>query len=99
MKRVRKPSLTLLVARVAVVTILATLLTFAVSLFLGIAGIVLTGVIRGGGVNVAHAYRHVALPIALVALVLAFVAALSEEIKHYRRARAALRAQDPSHAA
>jgi hypothetical protein len=87
----RKPSVGLLVIRVVVITILAALLTFAVALFLGITGIVLVDMIRGGGINLAAAYRHVALPIAIAALVIALIAALFTEIKHYRRALAAAR--------
>jgi hypothetical protein len=88
----RKPSIGLLVVRVAVITILAALLTFAVTLFFGITGIVLVDMLRGGGINLAAAYRHVALPIAVAALVIALIATLVTEIKHYRRALAAARA-------
>jgi hypothetical protein len=90
--RTRKPSVGLLVVRVVVITILAGLLTFAVALFFGITGIVLVDMIRGGGVNLAAAYRHVALPIAIAALVVALIVTLFTEIKHYRRALAAARA-------
>jgi hypothetical protein len=85
----RKPSVVLLAVRVLAITLLATLTTFAVALFLGIAGIALTNLFHGGGVHMANAYRHVALPVAGAALVIAFVVSLSFEIKHYRSARAA----------
>jgi hypothetical protein len=89
MSRVRKPSIVFLLARVVVITILATLTTFAVALFLGIAGIVLAGLIHGGGPHMASAYRHVALPVAGAALVIAFLVSLVNEIRYYRRVRAA----------
>jgi uncharacterized membrane protein len=85
---VRKPNAALVVVRVVVVTILITLLCFAVSLFLGIAGIVLVGMIKGGLSDLSLAYRHIAFPIALGAMVIAFVVTLVTEIKHYRRMRA-----------
>ncbi len=83
----------MLVVRVIVITALATLLSFAVALFLGIVGIMLADMIRGGGMNLANAYRHIAFPIALVALVIALVLALVSEVRHYRRALAAARSR------
>jgi hypothetical protein len=79
----------MLVVRVVVITVLATLLCFCVALFFGIAGIMVIDTIGGGGINLASAYRHVALPIAATALVVAFCAALITETRRYRRARSA----------
>ena len=93
MKRVRKPSIFLLIVRVIVITVLITLLAFAVALFFGITGIVLVDMIRGGGVNLALAYRNVALPVAMAVLVIAFMATLTVEVRHYRRLRVGM-AQD-----
>jgi len=92
-KRARKPSIALLLVRVVVISVLITLLAFAVSLFFGITGIVLADMIHGGGINLAHAYRNIALPIALVTLLIAFVASLTVEIRQYRRARASVTAE------
>jgi hypothetical protein len=75
------------VARVVIITALATLLSFAIALFFSITGIMLVDMIRGGGVNLTSAYRHIALPIALVTLVIALVVNLVVEIRYYRRAR------------
>lgn len=74
--------------RVVVITVLITLFCFAVALFLGIAGIVLVGMIRGGISDLSVAYRHIAFPIAMGAMVVGFVVTLVSEIKHYRRMRA-----------
>ncbi len=77
--------------RVIGVTTLAGLLAFCLALFFGIVGIVLTKMIRGTpGPDMAVAYRDVALPVAIAALVAAFVVALVMEIRHYRRERAQL---------
>jgi TRAP-type C4-dicarboxylate transport system permease small subunit len=74
--------------RVVVTTILLTLLAFVVSLFLAIVGILLVNMFRGGGINMAAAYRQIALPIAIVVLVVAFAATLITEVRHLRRLRA-----------
>ncbi len=74
--------------RVIFVTFLATLLAFCIGLLFGIVGVVLVKMIRGAATpGMSVAYRHVALPIALVALVVAFVVALRSEIRHYRSMR------------
>jgi hypothetical protein len=89
MSRVRKPSILELLARVIAITIVATLTMFAVALLLGIIGIVLAHLIRGGSLHMASAYRQVALPVAGATLVVAFAAALTVEIRQYRRTRSA----------
>ena len=81
----KSPSFALLLVRVVVITVLATLLAFCISLFLGILGIMLFDMITHGGINLASAYRHIALPAAAVALVIAFCAALITEGQYYRR--------------
>ncbi len=76
------------VFRVVVVTLLATLLAFCIALFFGIVGIVMTKMIRGTPMpDMSIAYRHVALPAAVVVMVVAFVIALVSEIRHYRAER------------
>ncbi len=71
--------------RIALITVLITIFCFAVSLFLGIAGIVVVGMIKGGISDMSLAYRHIAFPIAMVAMTIAFFVTLVSEIKHYRR--------------
>ncbi len=74
--------------RVIFVTFLATLLAFCVGLFFGIVGIVLVKIVRGAATpDMAVAYRYIALPMAAVALVIAFVVALRSEIRHYSSMR------------
>jgi TRAP-type C4-dicarboxylate transport system permease small subunit len=74
--------------RVVLITLLVTAFCFAVSLFLGIAGIVLVSMIRGGNSDLSLAYRHIAFPVAMGAMAIAFVLTLVTEIKHYRRRKA-----------
>ena len=77
--------------RVVGVTALVTILAFCLALFFGIVGIVLTKMIRGTpGPSLVMAYRNIALPVAVAALVVAFIITLVMEVRHYRRQRAAL---------
>ena len=89
MSRAKSPSLTLrwsLVAlRVLLVTFLLALLAFAVCLFLGIAGLWIGAVVRGGHPNMTIAYREIAFPAALVAGAIALLAAVIVEIRHHQR--------------
>jgi hypothetical protein len=71
--------------RVLLVTFIGTLLSFAVSLFLGILGIVIIATVRHVQPNMTLAYRLIALPAALVAGSIIFVLALAMEIRHYRQ--------------
>jgi len=69
-------------------TFLLTLLAFAVGLLLGILGIVVNATLRGLHPNMTAAYRHIALPIALAAGVVALVVVSVLEIRSYRQNRA-----------
>lgn len=72
--------------RVLLVTFIGTLLCFAVSLFVGIIGTVLVSAIRSNAhPDMTLAYRHIALPFAVVAGSIIFVLALTMEIRHYRQ--------------
>lgn len=73
--------------RVLLVTCLGTLLCFAVSLLLGILGTVIRAALRGVHPDMRVAYRQVALPMAMIASAIVFVAALVVEIRHYRQAK------------
>lgn len=73
--------------RVLLVTFIGTLLSFAVSLFLGIVGTFTIGLIRGTRPDMTLAYRHIALPAALVAGSIIFFLAFALEIRHYRQTR------------
>ena len=74
--------------RVGLVTFIGTLLCFAVSLLFAIFGTVILGALRGVHPDMRIAYRHVALPMAVVAGVIIFSIALTMEIRHYRQAKA-----------
>lgn len=69
------------------VTFIATLLCFAVTLLLAILGTVIVGAVRGVHPDMRVAYRLIALPVALVAGSIIFVLALTMEIRHYRQAK------------
>lgn len=74
--------------RVVLITFLLTLLTFAVSLFIGIVGTVIFSWLRGGSANVTLAYRHVAVPSAAIGAGIALVVMVIIEIRRYRQNRA-----------
>jgi len=76
--------------RVVLVTFLLTLLAFAVSLLLGIAGVVIGAKLRQGTPNMQIAYRDVAAPVAAAVCAVVLVSSLFLEIRNYRRARALL---------
>jgi len=73
--------------RVVLVTFIGTLLSFAVSLLVAIIGTVVTAALRGVHPDMRIAYRHIALPMALVAGSVIFVVMLIMEIRHYREAK------------
>ena len=74
-------------ARIFVVTFIGTLLCFAVSLLLGILGVVSVSLLRGIHPDMRIAYRMIALPTALVAGSIIFVLAVAMEVRHYRQAK------------
>jgi hypothetical protein len=71
--------------RVLLVTFLLALLSFAVCLFLGILGLVITAAVRGIHPNMTIAYREIAFPAAVLAGAAALVAAVVLEIRHGRQ--------------
>jgi hypothetical protein len=73
--------------RVFIVTFVGTLLCFSVSLLLAILGSVIVSALRGVHPDMRVAYRHIALPMALVAGSIVFVLALIMEIRHYRQTK------------
>jgi hypothetical protein len=77
------------IARALVLTVLIALLAFAVSLFLAIVGIVLVAMVRGGAVDMAFAYRHVAAPLAVIVFCVTLVYLLISAVRDVRRSRAA----------
>jgi hypothetical protein len=81
------PGWYLIPVRAVVVTFLLTLLSFAVSLLLGILGLVIAARVRGFHPNMTTAYRHIALPVAVSVGAIALMAACVLEIRHYRQNR------------
>src|SRR5271157_1946436 len=73
--------------RVLMVTFIGTLICFAVSLLLAIIGTVIVAALHGVHPDMRTAYRHIALPMALVAGSVIFVVILVMEIHHYRQAK------------
>ena len=71
--------------RVLLVTFLLALLSFAVCLFLGIFGLLISAGVRGIHPNMTVAYREIAFPAAVVAGVIALLAAIVLEVRHQRR--------------
>jgi hypothetical protein len=83
----RSPRWYAIPVRVLLLTFIGTLISFAVSLFLGILGTVAVGAARHAHPNMTVAYRQIALPAALVAGSIIFVLALTMEIRHYRQSK------------
>jgi hypothetical protein len=73
--------------RVLLVTFLLTLLAFAVSLLLGIVGIVIGARLRGVPPNMTLAYKNIAAPAAVMVGAIVLISAASMEIRHYRQAK------------
>jgi len=83
----RSPRWYAIPVRVALVTFIGTLLCFAVSLLLALLGTVIVAALRGVHPDMRIAYRHIALPMALVGGSIIFALALVMEIRHYRQAK------------
>jgi uncharacterized BrkB/YihY/UPF0761 family membrane protein len=73
--------------RVLLVTFIGTLISFALSLLLGIVGTVVIAAVHHANPNMTVAYRLIALPSAVVAGSIIFVLALTMEIRHYRQSK------------
>ena len=73
--------------RVLLITFIGTLISFAVSLLVGILGTVIVARVRGVHPDMTIAYRQIALPAAVVAGVIIFAVILVAEIRHYRQVK------------
>jgi cell shape-determining protein MreD len=87
----RKPRLLGVLVRALLITFVATLLIFAVTLLLAIIGFSLFGLVQGHRPDMSNAYRYIALPMAVLAAVIVLVTAFLNEFKLYRRRLAAWR--------
>jgi ABC-type nickel/cobalt efflux system permease component RcnA len=74
--------------RVLLATFIGTLTCFAVSLLIGILGMVVVSAMRRVHPDMRIAYRQIALPMALVAGAIILVLSLVMEIRHYRQVKA-----------
>src|SRR5258708_13322722 len=74
--------------RVLLMTFIGTLLCFAVSLLLAIFGTLITSIVRGVHPDMSLAYRHIALPAALIVGSIVFLPASAMEVPHYRQTKA-----------
>jgi uncharacterized BrkB/YihY/UPF0761 family membrane protein len=88
MPSTRLPRWYLIPARVLLVTFIGTLISFAVSLLVGLVGIVILSAVRHVNPNMTVAYRRIALPTAVLAGGIIFVLVLAMEVRHYRQAKA-----------
>jgi ABC-type dipeptide/oligopeptide/nickel transport system permease component len=88
MPATRQPRWYVIPLRVLLVTFLLMLLSFAISLLLGILYTVISARLRGFHPDMTVAYRHIALPIALAAGAVTLVSVTVLEIRNYRQARA-----------
>jgi hypothetical protein len=73
--------------RVLLMTFIGTLLCFAVTLLLAIFGTVIVSAIRGANPDMRIAYRHIAVPAALIAGSVIFIVASVLEIRHFRQSK------------
>ena len=87
-KRSTQPRWYMVPGRALLVTVLLTIMAFAVSLLLGILGVFVGAKLRGGTPNMTIAYREVAIPVAAIVGVIVLVSAMAMEIRHYRQAKA-----------
>ena len=83
----QRPRWFLIPVRVLLVTFIVTLLSFAVSLLLGIGGVLLASWLKGAHPNMTLAYRYVALPVAAMVAAIVLVSASFMEARHYRQAK------------
>jgi membrane protein implicated in regulation of membrane protease activity len=85
--------------RVLLATLILALLSFAVSLFLGILGVVVAAGVHGVHPNMTIAYRYVAFPIAGTVAAVVLVSASFMEGRHYHQAKTLGRIEDQMHGA
>jgi uncharacterized membrane protein YbhN (UPF0104 family) len=74
--------------RVLAVTLLLTLLSFAVALLLSILGAIAYSRVEHVAPNLTFAYRHIAFPCAITVGAIVLALSLAMEIRNYRQRRA-----------
>ena len=83
----RGPRWYLIPVRVLLVTFVVSLLSFAVSLLLGICAVALAAKLRGVPADLKVAYRLIAAPAAGVVAAIVLVSSSFMEVRHYRRTK------------
>jgi len=84
---VREPRWYLIPVRVLLVTFVVALLSFAVSLLLGICAVVLAAKFHNIHPDLRVAYRYIALPAAGMVAAIVLISSTFMEVRHYRRAK------------
>jgi hypothetical protein len=87
-KAASMPGWFLIPVRVLLVTFLLTLISFAVSLLLGILALVIIARWQALHPNMTTAYRNIALPAAAVVATVSLISATVMEIQRYRQTKA-----------
>ena len=82
---VREPPWYLIPVRVLVVTFVVSLLSFAVSLLLGICAVALAAKLHGVPPDLRIAYRFIAAPAAGAVAAIVLISASFMEVRSYRR--------------
>jgi len=82
--------------RILILTFLFALLAFALSLLLGIIGVVIRSRIGGAHPNLTVAYRYVALPVAAVMASVVLITGTILEIRSYRQVKALRQIEEAS---
>jgi hypothetical protein len=88
MQSIRKPRWYAIPFRVVLQTFLLTLMSFAICLFGAILVSVIAGRLHGYTPDLRIAYRHIALPTAIVMGGILLVVFTVMEIRHFRQAKA-----------
>jgi hypothetical protein len=81
----RAPRWYFIPVRIVLVTFVVTLLSFAVSLLLGICAVVFAAKLHGATYDLRVAYRYIAAPAAGVVAAIVLVSSSFMEVRHYRR--------------
>ena len=84
----RLPSWLGIPVRVLALTLVGTLLSFAVTLFIAILGTATVSRLRGVHPDMRIAYRYIALPTALITALVLCAHATASEIRHFHQGKA-----------
>ena len=87
-KKVRQPRLYMVPLRALFFSFLVALVSFAVSLLIGIIGVLIYSRMHGIAPDMRFAYRDIAAPFAAVVGVMVLILTLAMEIRHYRQSKA-----------